>query len=70
MSRKLDGHVEAPKSNANRITIGEGSPDRDGYSSRSPSVKTLRGVTSGSMKLCKKKGHSPREQIGFEEATS
>ena len=43
--RKLDGHEEAPKANANRFTIGEGSQDRAGSSSRSPSVKTLRGVT-------------------------
>ena len=53
--QKLDGHEEAPKANANRITIGECSPDRDGSSSRSLSVKTLRGIISGSMKLCKKK---------------
>ena len=68
--RMLDGHEEAPKANANLITIGEGCPDRDGSSSRFPSVKTLRGVNSGSMKLCKKKRRLPREQTEFDEATS
>ena len=63
--RKLNEHEEATKANANRITIGEGSPYRDGSSSRSPSVKTLRGVTSGSMKLCKKKDVHRENKVGW-----
>ena len=64
MGRKLIGHEEAPKSNSNRITINENSPDGDGPSLRSFAVKTLRGATSDSEKLSKKKDVNREDKVG------